>query len=350
MRKTLFTVFVAIGSLAAVPWLVFGHFGFGPQETSVASQSTVADSNLATVQASQSGTQPGALSKSVPGGGATSGLGGGGGNAGGLGGGIGGGLRGGGGSGGGGLIGGGRGGLAAGGMAGVGMGGGGMGGGGMGGVVNPFVAPDFQSWQRPNGPEPTWLENGRKSLAAIESLRQMLNNEVTQEIKIELLKDLPKALEPLNIQVEINGRSLEDSGLDLESLPASVSGKGAIRELLQRALKPHDLSYIVHESYIEITSKERAESNPVVRYYNLSFVLPDNRLQNSVIAAIQSSISPNAWLDAGGESTIVPIGPMLVIRTTEENHLEVEQLLSQLTQQLGAGAAAVNLPATPYLN
>ncbi|MFO0942686.1 MAG: hypothetical protein U0930_18265 [Pirellulales bacterium] len=129
-------------------------------------------------------------------------------------------------------------------------------------------------------------------------------------------------------------KTLNDANIELLPFNDAMHSKGTIRELLRRSLEPYKLTYLVHESYVEITTMEFATLNPVARYYNLSFVLPDNKLQVDVIQAIESSVDPDCWANAGGDSTIFSIGPVLVVRTIEVNHLEVEQLLSQLSQHL----------------
>lgn len=293
MKKSMFIALIAISSLAIVPWLSYGQLGGG-----------------------MGGMGGGGL-----GGSRASGL-------------SGGGVRG---------LGGGMGGGAA--MEGSGMGGqdggsggmGGMGGGGMGGMsggMGGTVA--YEAWQRPAGPEPTWLENGRKSTAATEAMREMLNQELEREIKVENLLQLPEAIAQI-LPIEFNTRAIEDNAMELASMKGANQSKGTLREFLRRSLEPNQLTYIVHESYVEITTVEIAKISPVVRYYNLSFVLPDNQLRASVIQAIESSVNPDTWQNAGGDSSIFPIGPLLVVSTTEANHLEVEQLLSQLSEQLGTG-------------
>ncbi len=270
------------------------------------------------------------------GGGMMGGMGGmGGGGMGGMGG-MGGGGMGGGGMGGGGMggggMGGGLGGMGGGGMGGMGYGGMGGMGGGMGGMGYGF---EIQQWQKPVGREPAWLANGRKSIKLQEELRDRLNEEIEVDFpKLALVELVDYMSDKLEIQTQINLPAIQDEALEADSEIAPVRKfSGPVRDFLRRTLEPFKLTYRVHENYIEITSTNMAESYPIIRYYDLSYVLDNNSLLNDLINTIQSSIEPDSWVSNGGTSSIVPIGNLLVISTTETNHLEIERLLAQLARR-----------------
>jgi hypothetical protein len=54
-----------------------------------------------------------------------------------------------------------------------------------------------------------------------------------------------------------------------------------------------------------------------------------------VIRAIKSTISPQTWSDAGGESSIAQIGTSLLISTDEETHTQIDELLNLFRKRWG---------------
>lgn len=226
-----------------------------------------------------------------------------------------------------------------GGMGGMGGGMGGMGGGGMGGMGGGMGGMGYgfelQQWQKPVGREPAWLANGRKSIKLQEELRERLNAEVEVDFVKLTINDLTDFIRhKLELQIEINLPDIQELGLEEGSeIAAARKFSGTLRDFLRRTLEPFNMTYRVHENYIEITSTEYADNNPIIRYYDLSYVLDNNSLIMSLISTIESSISPDSWVNGGGDSSIVPIGNLLVIGTTETNHLEIERLLAQLARR-----------------
>ena len=90
------------------------------------------------------------------------------------------------------------------------------------------------------------------------------------------LRDVKQAIEDqFRIPVEIDGRALEDMGLDLDTpVTQNLSGV-SLRSALKRMLGPLDLAYIIKDEVLLITTKEKAEENLVVKVYPVAdLVLP----------------------------------------------------------------------------
>lgn len=229
-----------------------------------------------------------------------------------------------------------------------GMGGGGMGGGGMGGIAGGYYpggmggamggmgggmgypgampALPLVTWSKPEGEKPQWLISGSSALKATESLRRALDKSANCEFnEIPLNAALSELLSPADIAFELNATELESFGLSVEQ-PVTLIGKGSVRELLRRILSAKELAYVVHEDYVEITSGEAAKNSPVIRTYDLSYIMPNNQGVTELTQCIQLTIEPSAWENA--EATMSPLGSLLVVRCTEEIHHEIAKLLT----------------------
>lgn len=223
--------------------------------------------------------------------------------------------------------------------------GGGMGGmgGGMGGMGGGMPKTQMQIlleesaknpvvWSRPTGNEPAWLNNGKSSVDATESVRDKLNETIFVETAMASITDTREYLaEQLGLQIDWNHSALNDEGLSVESIPGLRAGEGAIRELLRRTLDPVGLTYRVCEGYVEITTKSDADEHPSMRFYDLSYVARDSSRLFEILNAIQTSVKPDCWDQNGGHCTCVPVGQVLIVRTDESSHLEIERLLARLS-------------------
>jgi DNA-binding NtrC family response regulator len=136
------------------------------------------------------------------------------------------------------------------------------------------------------------------------------------------------------IDVEVDSKTLEIDGIEIESVKGLSVSKGTIRELLMRVLDAQELTYRVLENHIQITSQNRAQEIPTICYYDLSFVQTNSNRLMEIINAIETSIEPDSWVNNGGVSSIVPLGQILVVSSTESAHQEIERLLARLSQTL----------------
>jgi hypothetical protein len=234
------------------------------------------------------------------------------------------------GSGGGGMA---PGGMAPGGMGGPGRGGGGMGGLGMG-VIGGSGMPGGMSmqppdplviWEKPQGDAPQWLVTGNNALQANESLRRSLEFKSDCDfVEIPLQQAIAELLDKTNVSYSINKQELESAG-HAPDIAVSLSGRGPTRELLRRLLSPLDLGYIVREDYIEITSFDAVQGEPVLRTYDLAHVMPNNQGVKELLLCIQTTIEPHMWEQ--GETTLSTLGSLLVVRAPENVHHEISKLL-----------------------
>lgn len=221
----------------------------------------------------------------------------------------------------------------------MGMGGGGMGGmgGGLGGMESPRekwleeLAKNPISWERPEGDVPFWLKNGKVACDSTNFVRDQLNKvEEVDLVRLPVSAFFRRLKEILGIQFDLDTRAFTEQNLSADE-SISFQGIGPIRDLLRRALEPLNLTYIVHENSVEITTISSASQRPVIRYYDLGYVQSDSKNLVSIIATIEQAVEPDSWRNSGGNGSIMPIGQLLVVSATEKAHLGIEKLLYRLS-------------------
>lgn len=107
------------------------------------------------------------------------------------------------------------------------------------------------------------------------------------------------------------------------------------RELLRIVCDSVEAGYIVREKSIEICSEEYALRNPVTRYYDLKQVLGSSRSAKGVVYAVEEIVGAGGDSQANNSMPVSMLGSVLMVRTTERNHVEIEQLLAILSESFG---------------
>lgn len=119
------------------------------------------------------------------------------------------------------------------------------------------------------------------------------------------------------------------------SVAFEINAPVSARELLRIVCDSVDAGYIVREKSIEICSQEYALRNPVTRYYDLKQVLGSSRSVKQVLNVVQSIVESGGNSQAIDAMPVSILGSVLMVRTTERNHVEIEQLLSILAESFG---------------
>jgi hypothetical protein len=141
---------------------------------------------------------------------------------------------------------------------------------------------------------------------------------ISEELKIPIVVD-DKALEDESISPD------EPVTLDLGS--NTTKGKSVLKLILE----PLQLTYVIDNEVMTITSRH-ASAN-VVRYYDLSFVLPDNSICHELNQLIETIVAPDSWQMAGGTCSEIVFGSMLVVSAPEDVQDSVEELLRNIAAQ-----------------
>lgn len=185
-------------------------------------------------------------------------------------------------------------------------------------------------WVRPEGEDndgPAWLSGGRTALEAVEKNRRVLSTKLDFDFQAWPLSAVADWLtDETGTQFEINASEIELAGMASVDSPITASGTDtSVREIIRRTMSVYQLTYIVTESTIEITTKEAANESPTVRFYDLSYVLPNSANAAALIKAIEFTVDPLDF--QSGDSTISLVGSTMIVSAPDTSHQKIEVLL-----------------------
>lgn len=144
---------------------------------------------------------------------------------------------------------------------------------------------------------------------------------------------LKTALEELGrehgIRITIDEQALKEEGVSLDSpLTLKLSGV-SLGSALHLLVRPLGLAYSVREPELVITHKAQLQQRLYTLDYDVRKLLPRGRA-DALINAITNCVAPSAWNSVGGPGTIAIAGGALKIRTSEEVHHSLKQLMADL--------------------
>lgn len=213
----------------------------------------------------------------------------------------------------------------------------GMGGGGMGGMPTGNSAPKelVIKWEKPTAPVPSWLAGGADPKDREDDIRRTLKDRMEVDFNGTPISGAMAFIsKKMGIPIFLDDKAMEDENITPDE-PITIERKDAkVRDVLIEILEPLQLTYVIEHEVIRITSKKTRANQ--IRYYDLSFIFPDNGLTSELMTAIEMMVSPDQWMNAGGTSSMVTVGSMLVISAPEETQLAIEGLLREIGKQTPA--------------
>jgi hypothetical protein len=149
-----------------------------------------------------------------------------------------------------------------------------------------------------------------------------------------------------DINIQLDNKGLADAAVDpsapiTRSLRKVISFESALRLILEDL----DLTFVIQDEVLKITSKEKADEILTTKVYPVDDLLGGRRNWGPLMQAIKSSIQPDSWDDNGGPGSMQPfnVGSLLVVSQKRDVHDEVRELLAQLRAELpGADIGARN--------
>ena len=142
-----------------------------------------------------------------------------------------------------------------------------------------------------------------------------------------------------HVSFVIDQAALEADGLD-PSMPVSLSVSGiSLRSALSLALEPLQLTTIVQDEVLKVTTLLEAETNLSVRVYPVADLLGTTHFDDQVIPdfeplteLIVTIVDPDTWDEVGGDSSISSseVSRSLIISQTRDSHDDIQAVLSQL--------------------
>lgn len=143
------------------------------------------------------------------------------------------------------------------------------------------------------------------------------------------------------INIQIDGRALEDVNMDVDT-PVTLNLTGvSLKSALRRMLADLDLTYVIRDEVLLITTPEEAELQLATKLYPVTDLVKfkDSSGEtwtdhDSLISLLTATVQPDCWEDVGGPGAIGPMSlpgkEVLAIRQTEEVHDEIANLLARL--------------------
>jgi hypothetical protein len=151
--------------------------------------------------------------------------------------------------------------------------------------------------------------------------------------------------EEYGIPIQVDAAALEATGLDTTEEVTVNLHNISVRSALELMLKQLQLTYIIENEVLMITTPEEAESQLVTCVYDVRDLVrkADSASGTSnpadfkpLIDTITSCISRNTWRDnGGGDADIRPLQPgLIVISQTRAVHDDIRSLLATMRELL----------------
>ena len=180
----------------------------------------------------------------------------------------------------------------------------------------------------------------KKILRALASPTQIDFIETPLQDVIDFLKDYH------GIEIQIDAKALNDVGIDpTTSVTKNLKGV-PLRSALKLILRELDLTYVIQDDVLLITTPEEAETRLSTVVYPVGDLINFHDPKtgeiwggdyDSLIDLITSTVQPTTWDDVGGPGSISPFPTTssIVLSQTQDVHEQIDALLTTLRRLNG---------------
>lgn len=179
-----------------------------------------------------------------------------------------------------------------------------------------------------------------------------LDQPVQLEFENVPLTEVLRAIKDLTrINVIVDAVALEEEGFTTQTERTIHVENVTLRSALNILLDDIDLGWVIENETLRITSKTRLKGRLIAQAYHVPELagFEDDREQRleRLIELITETVAPDTWQQVGGRGTIqaFPRGNSLVVRQTEDVHVQIKTLLQSLSRLL----TAQNQPVESHL-
>lgn len=162
-------------------------------------------------------------------------------------------------------------------------------------------------------------------------LENALNSETTFDYLDQPLKDVIEDISfSHNIPIVIDTKALEDYGIDTGT-PITRALKGiSLRSALRLMLGSLELTYVIRDEVLQITTPEAAITALSTRFYDVSELLPPSGDGSVLVELIKTLVAPDTWCGSEHIGAIIYVEHLesLAIRQTDDVFHEIETLLA----------------------
>ena len=171
---------------------------------------------------------------------------------------------------------------------------------------------------------------GDEKLTPEQQLRRELDSKTSVRFIESPLSDAVMQLSQAHdIPLLIDNRALEEIGLSSQEPVNLTVVNVSLRSALRLMLAEHELTHVIRDEVLIITTQEAAEQNLSPRVFLLPESLKGN--EDEVIRAVQATVVPDIWDVSGGPATNVSVKDTLVVSATERVLEEVDALLDKIS-------------------
>jgi hypothetical protein len=202
-------------------------------------------------------------------------------------------------------------------------------------------------------PPTVWLDLCEED-PAVQRIRRELQMPITVDFVEAALEEVAAYLQDVaKINVVIDRRALNDVGIGTD-VPITFHARDIrLEHALRHILKGLDLTYVVRDQVLLITTPEVCECMLVTRLYPVADVLGPASgrdlfgdplrpaTADELIDLITATARPDTWDEVGGPGSIAafPGEDLLVVSQTDDVHQEVVGILTRVRGSLGQSAA-----------
>lgn len=188
----------------------------------------------------------------------------------------------------------------------------------------------------------------------VKKLDKKISLDVKERPLDEVLRQVGK-LAAANIVFERG--ALVTHFFDLAS-PVTLEVKDVpLRIVLRLILKPHSLTYVVHDGVFLITHQEKNDVELITRLYPVADVagsVPPGQFDDMVdelIKVVLGTIEPESWEDNGGSGVLEFFSPALtlVVTTSDEVHERLRAFFTKLREAQERARAQLRAAGLPEL-
>jgi hypothetical protein len=157
--------------------------------------------------------------------------------------------------------------------------------------------------------------------------------------------------EEYGIPIQLDEKALEATGID-STEPVTINLRNiSLKSALRLMLNKLNLTYIIREEVLLITTPEEAESQLRTCVYNVRGFIDDSsdKSMDALIDTIISCVRTETWAEnGGGEAEIRPLKPgLLVISQTQAVHDDINSLLKSIRDMRDGNAMPMDGAAAP---
>ena len=175
-----------------------------------------------------------------------------------------------------------------------------------------------------------------------EAIQKSLDQKVSLEFVETSLADITEELiKRHTINVQFDKKALEDAGVQSDQQITVKFKDITLRSALRHLLSPLELTYVVENDVLLITTPEREQATVSARVYSAPEIIANKGIHKNVtppgdqlIKLIENVLSPTSWSTFGGVGTASYVGNTLVIGQTEKVHQDIDPLLTALRSSL----------------